>query len=165
MDSSASYGGIDETYHWHDIDSAGSGSSMPLLYGWAWLLALGEMLVGGDSSVLATSEPFTADRNHTSVTGLAVSQADALYIIVSSFNPDCYNSSSSPSAMSMALTTPPPRSVPHAPPMQARLMRACVRPLSVCVWLPLVSPSWSLDSRAASPPPHPAQELGRAGGQ
>tara|TARA_B110000208_G_scaffold75210_1_gene96706 strand:+ start:39 stop:1838 length:1800 start_codon:yes stop_codon:yes gene_type:complete len=89
---------IEETYHWTAmdyVDSTATGSSgNPLLFGWAWLLALGDLMVGGDATVVRTSMPFTTDRNHTSIAAIASRFDDALYIAVSAFGSYAYNASS-----------------------------------------------------------------------
>ena len=53
-----------------------AGRRRALLYGWAWLFAVGELLVGGEARRLETSLDYERDtalgRNATSVLGVAV---------------------------------------------------------------------------------------------
>ena len=86
---------IAETYHWTDADELASG---PLLFGWAWLFAVAELLVGCAAAPLASSAPATASWNATSVTGLAAfddgtvfAAEPTLYLLVTPFNPQRYN--------------------------------------------------------------------------
>merc|ERR1712167_395252 len=58
---------ISELYHWRDMDKAGE---RPLLYGWGWLLAVGELFVGCKAAPLSTSLPFTSSRDDTAVVGI-----------------------------------------------------------------------------------------------
>jgi hypothetical protein len=60
--------GIDELFHWHYIDKIAE--NQHLIYGWAWLLAVGELMVGLPVAALSTSCDFSADRNSTAVTGI-----------------------------------------------------------------------------------------------
>ena len=77
----------------------------PLLYSWAWLFALGELLVGGQARALATSHDWSLgataydDTNQTTVLGIGVQGAAParsggapLYVLVSAFNGGVYNS-------------------------------------------------------------------------
>ena len=64
-------------YHWSMLDTvATADGDRALLYGWAWLFAVGELLVGGEARRLETSADYQASsslsRNETSVVGLAV---------------------------------------------------------------------------------------------
>jgi hypothetical protein len=92
--------GISELYHWHFLDCVGRCdqglAQQTLLYGWAWLLAVVELMVGLPAAPLTTTMDFSPDRNSTSVTGIAaLDNADAaLYAMVTVFGPSCYNSSS-----------------------------------------------------------------------
>jgi hypothetical protein len=67
-----------------------------LLYGWAWLLAVAELMVGLPAAALGTTMDFSAARGGTSVTGIAARDGPggALYALISVFGPSCYNASS-----------------------------------------------------------------------
>merc|ERR1719198_2277576 len=72
--------GVSEIYHWTMLDEITDtdGVEWPMLYGWAWLFALGELLVGGDARALATSADYGGwESNATSVLGVGVVKADA----------------------------------------------------------------------------------------
>ena len=86
---------VDELYHWHPLDSVG-GANDTLLFGWGWLLALGELLVGASTKVLTTTLPFSSERNATAVVGLVSYDptTEAVYAVVTAFSGQCYNSSS-----------------------------------------------------------------------
>ena len=81
--------GIDKTYHWTDMDKVG-GADEPLLYGWSWLFAIAELLVGCEAASLATSAPPSMAWNETAVFGVAAADpgdgsvfatAPALYVL------------------------------------------------------------------------------------
>ena len=64
--------GVKELWHWSMFDTVKDfhGREWDLLYGWGWLYALGELLVGGDARALATTERVMHDDDVTSVLGL-----------------------------------------------------------------------------------------------
>ena len=80
--------GISQTYHWNNMDhvqgvagrrrgAPGGGGGAPLLFGFSWLFALGELMVRGRAVVMDTTLPFSTDRNATSVVAVAVAVAAA----------------------------------------------------------------------------------------
>lgn len=88
---------IDQTYHWTAMDyvvGGPGGTTPPLLFGWAWLLAVGEQFVGGSTMLASTTMPFSTDRNATSVAAIASSFHDQLFVAVSTFSTYAYNASS-----------------------------------------------------------------------
>jgi hypothetical protein len=108
---------IDELYHWHFLDCVGrcdeGVAQQTLIYGWAWLLGVMELLVGLPAAALSTSMDFSADRNSTSITGIAALDTEhsnqVLYAMVTVFGPTCYRHNSE-SSMGVE-NSPPPISV------------------------------------------------------
>jgi hypothetical protein len=58
--------GISELYHWHFLDCVGRCdqglAQQTLLYGWAWLLAVVELMVGLPAAPLTTTMAFSPCR-------------------------------------------------------------------------------------------------------
>ena len=59
--ASAAAGGDDDDATATATATATTTTRRALLYGWAWLLAIGELLVGGDARRLATSADYATD--------------------------------------------------------------------------------------------------------
>ena len=124
---------IEELYHWHFLDHIGSVPQQTLIYGWAWLLGVCELLVGLPATALSTDTDFSVVRNRTSVTGIgAMDEKDrAVYAMVTVFNDGAYNASSD-------LSTPVPVTLSLPLPAVAHQMRG-----------EIVADQWSLNSSSS----------------